>query len=218
MNTDLERELRTALRARADAVTSADLRHATGAAKPVRRTSRTVGRLVAPLAAAACVAVLAAVIATRGGTGARSAGGGHSAAVLVGQDWQLSTIRRAGGESVTVPAGLAAGIAFESAKVLSFGWGSSDRFPAYRLTRCTYTSVAGGIAVGTESTDRGGTVRGRSARLTDAAIDAATRPGTRVAIDHGPRALVLTAGGYVFTFADEVPLATSSPPSPGRGR
>jgi hypothetical protein len=217
--TDVENRLRDALAHQADEVTPARLRFADGPRAVSSRRAGGVVRWLAPAAVAACVlavAVAVAVFASGSGHRGTPAGGTGSADVagLAGTGWRLDTVRRPDGSTVAIPERLSAGIAFErDRKSLGAGVGSSFTDARYTVT------AAGDLVVTPVGTTASGYAGHDTAMV--AALDAMTaitygRSGQTTAqtvtVEIRPRLLRLSADGYVLTFVDELPLATSSVP------
>lgn len=221
MTVELEDRLRNALRRQADEVTPARLRFADGP-RAVHRPVRRGLTWLAPVAVAACVLAIAGVVAVvaAGGHSIRTrAGGSGPAAVasLAGTAWRLDSVRTPGGSTVAIPARLNAVVAFErDHKKLGAGVGSS-------FTDATYTvTSAGDLVVTPVGTTASGGTGSDPAMLT--ALDAMNAitygrsgqsAGQTVGVGVEPRLLTLSADGYVLSFVDKLPLATSSAPATG---
>jgi hypothetical protein len=150
-----------------------------------------------------------------GGHTSSPAGGSGPAAVaaLAGTAWRLDSVQKPDGSTIVVPDRLSAGIAFErDHKTLGAGVGTNFTDARYTVT------TAGDMVVTPIGTTASGYAGSDPAVL--AALDAMTaitygRAGQTIAqtvrVEVGPRQLRLSADGYVLTFVDKLPLATSSP-------
>jgi hypothetical protein len=219
MNVELEDRLRDALRLQAAEVTPARLRFADGPRAVPRPVRRPLAWL-APVAVAVCVLAIAGVVAVvaagrHSHSGRTPVGGSGRAAVasLAGTAWRLDSVRKPDGSTVAIPARLGAGVDFErDHKKLGAGVGSS-------FTDATYTVTgAGDLVVTPVGTTASGYAGADPAMLT--ALDAMTaitygRAGQStpqtVSVDVQPRLVQLSAHGYVLSFVDKLPLATSAP-------
>jgi hypothetical protein len=223
MTVDIETRIRDALQVQAAEVTSEKLRFAGGsrAAVPAARSRRFATRF-APVLVAACVAAAAVVIAVAAGGGGHDrapAGGSGQAttAALAGTGWRLASVRKPDGSTVAIPARLSAGIAFErDQKRLGAGVGTNFTDARYTVTD------AGDLVVTPVGTTGSGYAGADPAVLT--ALDALNAitygragqsTGPTVSVEVQPRLLRLSADGYVLSFVDKLPLATSSAPATG---
>ncbi|MFN2562780.1 MAG: hypothetical protein ABR571_15985 [Jatrophihabitans sp.] len=222
MTVELEARLRDALRLQADEVTLAGLRFADGPRVVPGRPARRGLTWLAPAAIAVCVLAVAgvvAVIAAGPHSGRTSAGGSGPAAVasLAGTGWRLDSVRKPDGSTVAIPARVGAGVDFERDHTrLGAGVGTSFTDARYTVTD------AGDLVVTPIGTTGSGYAGSDPAVLT--AVDAMTAitygrsgqsSGQPVSVDVQPRLLRLSADGYVLSFADKLPLATTSAPATG---
>jgi hypothetical protein len=177
---------------------------------------------LAPAAVAVCILAVAGVVAVipaGSHSGRTPAGGSGPAAVasLAGTGWRLDSVRKPDGSTVAIPARLSAGVDFErDHKTLGAGVGTN-------FTDARYTVTAAGDLVVTPVGTTGSGYAGADPAVL-AATDAMTAitygrsgqsSGQTVSVDLQPRLLRLSADGYVLSFVDKLPLATSSAASTG---
>jgi hypothetical protein len=223
MSSDLEHDIRRALHDRVEHVTPDRLRPVDPAHTAPRRPLRTRWAVAGPIAAAACVAVIAVAItvAVSGDDpkGSPAGGRGNTVKALIGTSWALTSVRPSGHATIPIPQRLSASITFERGS----GFDAQDGINAYRATY-EFTAAgelvisgAGGTAVGYGGHDPATLVAARALHAVLYASSGRTTPHL-VGVQHRPGRLELAAGGYTLFLTGEVRVATSSPPPPSSTR
>lgn len=221
MTPDLEHDIRTALEDRVERVTADRLLHIDAARPATRRTPRTRWAIASPIAAAACVGLIAVIVTVvasgrdSSGTPAGGTGRNLSLSSLIGTSWRLAWVQQDGHSAVAIPQRLSASVTFEREGVFSAQDSVNYYQATYELTTGDDMIIAG--AGGTLAVYAGNDPA-RLAAINGIRAILYTGDGQTtahaVAAQHRSDQLQLTANGYTLVLGGEVPVANSSAPPP----